>query len=187
MNDDSLYALVRAEFEPVRLPYALDDVTARGRQVRRRRRMAGAVAAAALVSGLALTGPGPKPVQLAAWSVDARPDGTVVLTIRELNDADRLTAALKRAGIPALVEFKVVGAGVRLVGCEVRQPSLPQLYDVVPTELEHQDGDERTFTIRRTAMPAGTSLHVVIFEEAGQRWSQWSLVQGRPLPCELLR
>jgi hypothetical protein len=196
MNDDSLYTLIRAEFAPVHLTHSLDEVTARGRGIRRRRRMTGAVAAlgVALAAGLTLAlpvhRPAPAPVQLAAWSVDPRPDGTVVVTIRQLLHADDLTAALKAAGIPALVEFEQVDpATARVVGCEDQQPALQQLNEVMPPRLTRVHGAERTFEIRRAAMPAGSSLHFVIFGqgEGGSRVVTTALVHGRPVPCKLLK
>ena len=203
MSDDDLYTLVRAEFEPVRLPHRLHDITARGRGLRQQRRAAKAVAAvglaAALASGLALTfrtGQAPRPpasVQLAAWSVDARPGGEVVLTIRQLTHAEELTAALKKASVPALVEFKQIDAAhTRVVGCEDQQPALPQLDNVMPAQGQHSDDAERVYTIRRTAIPAATSLHFVIFDEVGGRGIpvrsvRISLVHGEPVPCKLLK
>jgi hypothetical protein len=199
-NHDDLYDLVRTEFEPVRLREGLDDVIARGRAVRRRRRagLTAGLTAAAVVSGLALTlstDPAtdrPVPMSLAAWSVESAPDGTVVLTIRQLTDADRLTAALKAAGVPALVEFERIPPEADAVGCaENDQPSLPQLYDVTEHSAGDTRGGERVFTIRRDRMPSGTSLHFVLFEDhasggAVQHTVRTSLVKGTPLPCRPL-
>lgn len=195
MNDDSLYTLVRTEFEPVRLTRGLDEVTARGHGIRRRRRVVGFGAALVVVlaAGVALASPAlrpasPAPVRLAAWSVDPRPDGTVVLTIRQLFHADELTAALKTAGIPALVEFEPIDpATARVTGCEDEQPALPQLNDVMPPQLSRIHGAERTFEIRRAAMPPGASLHFVIFGQGDSSMVRTSLVQGAPLPCKLLK
>jgi hypothetical protein len=150
------------------------------------------------VAGLALTLPTgaktdrPAPMSLAAWSVESVPDGSVVLTIRQLTDADRLTATLQAAGVPALVEFERVPPEAKLLGCaENDQPALPQLPDVMPLgESEVRDG-ERVFTIRRDRMPSGTSLHFVLFEERADNGTmgvsvQTGLVKGAPLPCEPL-
>lgn len=181
----------------MRLGAGLDDVTVRGRALRRRRRgsLTVSLAAVAVVSGLALTLPTdaktdrPAPMSLAAWSVEPEPDGTVVLTIRQLTDADRLTAALKTAGVPALVEFERIPPEATTVGCaEKDQPSLPQLADVTESAGNIR-GDERVFTIRRDRMPSGTSLHFVLFEDRGrdgtvQHTARVSLVKGTPLPCE---
>ncbi|WP_436523005.1 hypothetical protein [Actinoplanes sp. HUAS TT8] len=202
MSSDDLYTLVRDEFEPVHMRRSLPDIAARGRKLRRRRRGVTAVAAVGLAVALAAgvapalrSGPAPKPpssIELAAWSVDTVPDGSVVLTIRQLAHPEELTAALKKAGIPALVEFKKIGADARIVGCEDRQPALPQLNDVITAERPGPDGEERVFTIRPMAMPAGTSLHFVIFDEVSDtgtpaRVVQMGLVQGDPVPCTLLK
>jgi hypothetical protein len=198
-HNDELYAMVRTEFEPVRLREGLDDVTARGRVLRRRRR-AGLTAslAAVVVSGVALTlstdarTDRPAPMSLAAWSVEPAPDGTVVLTIRQLTDADRLTAALQAAGVPALVEFERVPPDAKEAGCaEDDQPALPQLHAVMPIGGGDARGDESVFTIRRDRMPPSTSLHFVLFEEQARdgavgRSVQTSLVKGTPLPCQPL-
>ncbi|GGN88381.1 hypothetical protein GCM10010112_71810 [Actinoplanes lobatus] len=196
-NHDDLYTLVRTEFEPVRMRPDLDDITTRGRTLRRRRHIAlTATLAAAAASALVLTlptgtkpGP-PAPMNLAAWSIESTPDGTVVLTIRQLTDADRLTAALKTAGVPALVEFERVPPQAKTIGCaDNGQPSLPQLYDVTPTQTGNAHPGEHIFTIRRDRMPPGTNLHFVLFEEQTHDGTvahsvHTSLVQGTPLRCE---
>lgn len=196
-NNDDLYTLVRNEFEPVRLRAVLDDVAARGRALRRRRRagLTASLVAVAAVSGLALAlstdakTDRPAPMSLAAWSVESAPDGTVVLTIRQLTDPDRLTAALKAAGVPALVEFERIPPEADAVGCaETDQPSLPQLSDVTEPAGDTRGG-ERVFTIRSDRMPSGTSLHFVLFEDHArdgtvQHTVRTSLVKGTPLPCE---
>ena len=198
-NDDDLYDHVRTEFGPVRLRDTLDNVTARGQELRRRRYAVTALGvvliAAATTFGLALghaadtTPDRPSPLQPAAWSVEAEPDGTVVLTIRQLTDADQLSATLKENGVPARVEFKQLGPG-QVAGCvENGQPASPLLYDVMPMPLGLSNGNERVFTIRRDLMPPGASLHFVIFDKRGdngvrQSSVRTSLVNGDPVPCE---
>jgi hypothetical protein len=201
MSSEDLYTLVRDEFEPMRLRHPLEDIAARGRKLRRRRRAATAVAAVGLTAALAAgvvpalrTGPAskpPAPMELAAWSVDTLPGGSVVLTIRQLTHPEELSAALKKAGVPALVEFKSVGANARVVGCEDDQPALPQLTEVMPLGGQRSDGSGRVFTIHPAAMPPGTSLHFVIFEEVSDsgttdRSLHTGLVQGDPVPCRQL-
>ncbi|GAB2585014.1 hypothetical protein Aab01nite_53410 [Paractinoplanes abujensis] len=199
-DDDDLYALVRSEFEPVRLRTGLADVTARGRALRRRRQagVAAGLTAVAAVSVLALNlipevqTDRPAPMKLAAWSVEAAPDGSVVLTIRQLTDADRLTDALQSAGVPALVEFERVPPQAQQVGCaEDDQAALPQLNSVMPVGRSVVRDNERVFTIRRDRMPPGTSLHFVLFEEQADdgtvgRSVSTRLVDGAPLPCRPL-
>jgi hypothetical protein len=224
-DHDDLYALVRTEFEPVRLQDSLDDITARGRVLRRRRRAgltAGVTAgltAVAAVTGLALSVPTgvptdqPAQMNLAASSVESAPDGTVRLTIRQLHDPDKLTAALKAAGLPALVELQRIPAkGPQAGGCvDNDQQGLDQLGDVISREDTEEGVEqgmskeeaaeveaaevEEVFIIRPDRMPSGASLHVVIFQFEknvagygvhGARGSLINLVKGTPLPCEPL-
>lgn len=203
MPDDDLYTLVRNEFEPVRMQHSLQDVTARGRGLRGRRRAVSAVAAVAVAVALAAALvpiaraeqplKSSTPLQLAAWSVDTRPGGLVVVTIRQLTDAEELTTALKEAGVPALIEFKQIPAArIRKVGCENRQPALPQLDKVIPTQDQQYDGAERVLTINRAEMPTGSSMHFVIINQisdggASVQSVQISLVQGNPMPCVVLK
>ncbi|WP_328475524.1 hypothetical protein OHA21_19545 [Actinoplanes sp. NBC_00393] len=197
IKDDDLYARMRSEFEPMRLGDSVADITARGRRLRRRRHTVGALglaaAAAATTLGLALGSPAPDrpaPAPVAAWSVDTQPDGSVRLTIRQLTDADQLSAALNRAGVPAKVEFKQLRPG-QTAGCaEDDQAESPLLLRVMPMQPSPPDGDEQVFTIRRDRMPAGTSLHFVIMEQPGDsgarsRSVHSRLVIGTPRPCKL--
>lgn len=104
------------------------------RDTRRRARQwlaaAGAAGAAAgLAAALALApgsparpGPGPGHEQLAAWTVQANPDGTVTITMRNASHPAQLQRALARAGVPAVVRWgKICEAGGRgqpLIGGE---------------------------------------------------------------------
>ena len=192
-QDDDLYALVRTEFQPVRLTDSLNDVTTRGRRLRTRRRAGAGLTAALVAGGLTLTlsaGPEPAaPMRPVASSVQAEGDGTVVLTVRQLTDADRLTAELRAAGVSARVELKLIDPDQQAIGCaENGQPSLPQLLQVLPMAPGGAEGEERVFVIRRDRMPPGTSLHFVIFDEPGHDGSRHrsvhtSLVKGYPRPC----
>ncbi|MEU4421830.1 hypothetical protein AB0F81_14485 [Actinoplanes sp. NPDC024001] len=197
MTDNDLYARVRDEFGEFQLRTAVDDITTRGTRLRRRRRTVTALGLAAVAAaGLALALPADQqvtpapPLQLAAWSVEAQPDGTVLLTIRQLTDADQLTAALKKAGVPAKVEFVKLRPG-QTAGCvENGQPSSPLLLRVLPMPTWNPNPDEQIFTIHRDRMPPGTSLHFVIMEQPGtdgvpRRSVENSLVEGEPLPCKL--
>jgi hypothetical protein len=115
MTDDDLLQTVKSEFADIRLGIPVSDVMARGRELRRGRRLlpaAGAgVGALAVAAGLTLGlgGPGGEPA-LAAWTVTAQPNHTVTLTIRDrhLSGPDRLhmRRALNAVGVPALVLTK---------------------------------------------------------------------------------
>ncbi|MEU8656433.1 hypothetical protein [Actinoplanes philippinensis] len=197
-NDDDLYARVRTEFDGVRLATGLDEITGRGRGLRRRRHAATAlgvaVLAAGVTAGLTLNRPA-EPVhgltEVAAWSVDSRQEDTVIFAIRQLADADELSATLKKAGIPALVEFIKVPVEQKVAGCQNAQDGLPEIYDVMPNSHTPAKPDENTYAVRRDLMPSGSTLHFVIFEQINKdtgepgRSVRTSLVDGDPLPCRL--
>ncbi|GIE36310.1 hypothetical protein Ait01nite_093550 [Actinoplanes italicus] len=178
-QDEMLYDRMRAGFEPVRMTGELDEVTSRGGVLRRRRRAgasAGAVLAVAVLA-VAFNLPASKPLELVAWSVAPEPDGTVSLTIRELADADGLSATLKRVGVPARVDFLPAGSP----SCDDDQEGRPELHRVLNPE-RGRDGEIR-YRIRPDAMPAGTSLHLVIVDEGPGSHVLMSLVDGAPDPC----
>jgi hypothetical protein len=91
-----------------------EAVMARGGALRRRRRLtkslsgvAAAGAALALVLTLPFGGTGTHPVHvnLAAWSVNTNPGGTVTFTLKKLSDPARLQHVLSEAGVPATVRW----------------------------------------------------------------------------------
>lgn len=113
MNDDELLTMVREQRTKVPMTVPVEQVIRRGHALRARRRIPGltgalAVAAAAVLSVTALSAhhashqPG---VQLAAWTVAKRADGTVSVTVRELRDPAGLQRKLRADGIPARVIF----------------------------------------------------------------------------------
>ncbi|MDI6100949.1 hypothetical protein QLQ12_20250 [Actinoplanes sp. NEAU-A12] len=175
-QNEELYGRVRAEFEPVRMTGELDAVTTRGGALRRRRRIAlpagAALAAVALATALSLPAGGPPSptIELAAWSVESAPDGTITLTVRELVDADGLSARLKQAGVPARVDFLPPGSD----RCAGERDGLPAIAEVV-----RMRGGEPVVHIRPAAMPAGTTLHFVALGTA----MRFSLVDGEPPKC----
>jgi len=114
--DDDLLESMRDELTDVRLSTSVEDVMARGRQLRRRRSWpvlgagTGTVAAVlALAFSLAAPGaePGSRHVVLDAWSVVSKPNGTVSLTIRDQRESGperaRLGKVLRAAGVAAVV------------------------------------------------------------------------------------
>jgi hypothetical protein len=124
MNDHDAPAAVRASLTTtmdsltgVRMGTSMEEIVGHARARRRRRRVTvlagagaavgGAAAAVALVAGgLAAPGPGgPVSAKLAAWTVAAKPGGTIAITIRELRDPAGLRHALRADGVPATVTF----------------------------------------------------------------------------------
>ena len=195
---EDVFSHLRAEFAPVRMDVDAESIGARGRSLRRRRRAAtvggAGLMVAAVTAGLMLGLPGGSPpagphprMQPVAWSVESAPDGTVDVTIWQLFDAERLSVALRQAGVPAKVEFKQLRPG-EMGGCaEAGRAGSPYLEDVVT--LLPGSGDRR-MSIRPRMMPSGATLHLVIFQMPdlqGLGMHQWSvlmsLVDGDPLPC----
>ena len=117
MNDDDLITLVRESFTGLHATTPVDQILRRGHAVRTRRRIpvltgvlavaAGAVlAVTTLLPGGHQPSPRPSPLpaaQLAAWTVTRQADGTIRVTIRELQDPAGLQSRLRADGVPASV------------------------------------------------------------------------------------
>ncbi|GAA3814177.1 hypothetical protein GCM10022226_38800 [Sphaerisporangium flaviroseum] len=118
MNDEDVLGTVRDAMTGVHMRTPVQALVAAGRS-RRRRRIGGVAAGAALATGLALTPAIGSPqvnappvatgnevhMHLAAFSVDTNPDGTVTvkLTKSESLDPEIMQRTLAQAGIPAQI------------------------------------------------------------------------------------
>ena len=106
MNDDNVLTAVREGFAPVRMQTPAKAIMARGAMMRRRtnsgRLTAGALAAA-LGAGLSVSAFGhggtAQDAALAAWTVQQQSDGTVLVTVRKLDDMAALRARLAPYGV----------------------------------------------------------------------------------------
>jgi len=161
LTDDALLQGMRDEFAHVRLGAPVEDVVARGRQLRRRRTWpvlgagTGSVAAVvALTFSLAASSAGPRGahVVLDAWSVISKPDGTVSLTIRDQaesgRDRARLGRALRADGVPAVVRAGLPhGCGPSV---EVQRIKISRLPGAV------------TFYLNPRKLPRGVRIAIVI-------------------------
>ena len=116
MTDDDLITIVREQRSSVRMTTPVEQVISRGRTLRARRRVSGLAAGAlavATVAVLAVTAllpgshqpGGPPPARLAAWMVSKGPDGTIIVTVRQLRDPAGLQRRLRADGVPASVTF----------------------------------------------------------------------------------
>jgi hypothetical protein len=122
MNDDEVLAraresvsAARAALAGMRMEHPVQGILAAGRarRVRHLRQGLGGTAAAAVVAALALVLPLGAPgaaartvhVNLAAWSVNTSPDGTVTFSMRNISDPARLQRVLAEAGLPAMVRY----------------------------------------------------------------------------------
>jgi hypothetical protein len=168
------------------------------RSTRHRRRplvLAGVAAAAATlaVSGLLLAGgepvsghaPGAVNVNLAAWSVDTNPNGTVTFKVKRMSDPARLEHMLAKAGVPAIVRFGE--------NCRAQGRTLPA-HGIVsgPTYVGGPAGrpqwvDGRpypawAYTITPSAMPKGARFMISVgpgpypHNPTNYQWFDWAVV-----------
>jgi hypothetical protein len=115
MNDNDLITTVRESFTGVHSITPVEQIVDRGRRLRARRRIPRLAAGLAVTAGAAATVTAllpashqvtaVRPAQLAAWTVQRDPGGTIKVTIRELRDAAGLQARLRADGVPANVVF----------------------------------------------------------------------------------
>jgi hypothetical protein len=190
-----------------------EAVMARGRTLQVRRRLAkglSGVAAAGVALTLALTlpfggtGPPPVHVNLAAWSVNTNPGGSVTFKLRRLSDPARLQHVLAQAGVPAIVRWgqncreqrRIVGApaarivSAKYVGGPQGRPEradgrlLPAYaYTITPSAMPRG----ARFVIsagRRPASEAGQSRYVNGHPRYVGPWIDWALVPaGASVTC----
>jgi hypothetical protein len=124
---------------PLASPPDVEAIMARGRRIRRHRRLipgvtgtlAVAAGAALAVTALAQAGhPASRQptVQLAAWTVTKLADGKISVTIRELKDPAGLQSTLRKDGVPASVTF----ASEQNAACRPYPAGTPLLERVFP-------------------------------------------------------
>ncbi len=159
MNDDEVITLVREQRDKVTMTIPVEEIICRGRAVRTRRLIPGvagvlAVGVGAAISTSALTqasheantqashqasdqGRHQSTARLAAWTVTKLADGSISVTIRQLQDPGGLQSTLRADGVPASVTF----AEQQNPACQTYpggtpespgQPPTPLLKDVFP-------------------------------------------------------
>jgi hypothetical protein len=175
-----------------------EAVIARGRMLRVRRRLAkglSGVAAAAVALALALTlplgGTGPRPVHvnLAAWSVNTNPGGTVTFKLKRLSDPARLQRVLAQAGVPAIVRWhQNCREPQRIVGAPAARIVSEKYVGGPQGRFERADGQllpAYAYTITPSAMAKGTRFVISAGRlPASERhnphivgpWIDWALV-----------
>jgi hypothetical protein len=111
MNDSDLMTEVRDRLAPVRMETPAKAIMARGAMMRRRRnsgRLTAGALAAALGAGLSVSalphGGTAQDAALAAWTVQQQSDGTVLVTVRKLDDMAALRARLAPYGVSIATE-----------------------------------------------------------------------------------
>lgn len=188
MNHDSdLMTTVRESATGLHLDIPLDAIKRRGRQLRRRRRLAGpagimaAAGAAALTATILASGTAPVQTRLAAWTVTQGPDDMVHVTIRQLDDPAGLQQALRADGIPARVAF--AGAEVSTdaslpPGCSA--PRIPDaenaaLQEKIIPEAHPTPASGLALAIDKSAIPHGIGIYLTVQNGSSQSSWGWGL------------
>jgi hypothetical protein len=174
-DHDTVLDAVRDSLDVVTMHTPVEQIVAVGR-ARRRRRLVGRVAGAAVVAGLTVAvttygDPSPSPgdssaaggvhVHAAAYTVDSNPDGTVSVTWdkeKYFNDHQGLQAALRQAGFPVLIKVGEFCRGPRDDG-NLGPSGVGKGVDRVMKGERNADG-KVTFVFTPSAMPAGTQLFI---------------------------
>lgn len=171
MNDNEVITAVREQRDKVHSRTSLDQIISRGRTVRARRRIPGAVSglavvsAAAVVLGLGLSGAfGPAQahatatIRTTAFTLTRHANGTATLTISPLVllEPSTLQSDLQHDGIPALVT----------TGSFCSSDPIPAGFAQV---VSGPAGTPPTFTINPAAMSAGTELSFGNFQYSPTR------------------
>lgn len=130
-------------------------------------------------------------IQDAGFTLEAKGDGTVQLTLREVFDPDKLQAALARVGIPA--DIRRVTLPARPAGYLECAPTPGVTADTrtvgAMTKLPGSDNDaEPTLVFRPAGLPAGDVVALTTFVGADGKphYSQLSIMTGRSGPCHLV-
>jgi hypothetical protein len=172
MNDDELTTAVMTTVADVHMTTPTEHIVRRSRVIRTRRRIPGLAAAmaAATAAVLAVTAllpghhsashqPG---IQLTAWTVVKRADGTVYVRINQLRNPAGLQRKLRADGVPASVIFGNPAGG---------QPGPCQSYGgdpellskvVTPSMAPGQPrGHAIVMTIHPSALPTGAGVQII--------------------------
>lgn len=183
-----------------------EQVMARGRMLRQRRRLmtglsgvAAVGAVLALVLALPFGGTGPRPVHvnLTAWSVNTNPGGTVTFKLKRLADPARLQHVLAEAGVPAIVRWEQNCREQRRITGTPAARIVSQKYVGGPHgRFERADGrllPAYAYTITPSAMPRGARFVISAgLLPASERhnprivgpWIDWALVPaGAQVTC----
>lgn len=134
MNHPELDSFDRALLTELR-HVAAEGAPAPARRTRKRWALSGAGIAAAAVTALGVTTLGSS----AAYAVDETSDGDIVITIRELDDADGLEDALADHGIDAEVDYRA-DDGPGTVSIDPGGPGVPIEPGDLPDGAEAEDG-----------------------------------------------
>jgi hypothetical protein len=159
---------VRSAVPDARMGTPAEEIMDTARSRRRRRRLAGltgaglagaaALTVALSAGGIGTAGDGgarPGNAQLAAWTVQNGPDGTVNVTLRQARDAQRLQDVLAEHGVPAVVRFDEV---CQPEGKALPAPELSQVLGLSGSGLAVGGSNPVVFHINPAKMPSGSKL-----------------------------
>ncbi|HEY1916716.1 MAG TPA: hypothetical protein VGH27_14175 [Streptosporangiaceae bacterium] len=163
MNDDDLAAAVKKSVTGVHMTTPAEQIVARSRVIRTRRRMSAMAAALTAAAGVAVVviallsaspavvhRPG---VRLASWAVVKLPGGTISITVHELYYPGGLQGKLRADGVPASVTFD---ASHRYPpGCRPYPAGHAVLRKVFPPATALA-----AIVIHPSALPAGTGVYI---------------------------
>lgn len=171
MNDEEtthqVLTAVRSAVPDARMRTPVEQIMGTARSRRRRRGFAGLTGAGlagvaaltmALSAGIGTAGNGearPGNVQLAAWTVQNGPDGTVNVTLHQARDAQRLQRVLAEHGVPAIVRF---GEVCQPEGKALPAPELSQVLGLSGSGRAVGGPDPVAFRINPAKMPSGSKL-----------------------------
>lgn len=166
MNDNDLATTLKDPFTALRMITPVAAVVARGRTLRRRRRSG--AAALSVTAGLAIAAAlfvpahqakPPVRATLAAWTVVKEPDGTVAVTIRDLNDPNGLLAKLRQYGVPVTFEVAMKSpADVRRCIAQAADPLLRQAVTV----RDSTDPGVAALLLHPSVIPPGDTLGIYV-------------------------
>jgi len=190
VNDDEVITAVRAQRDKVRSHTSVDQIISRGRTVRARRRIPGAVTALAVVAaagtalalGLAgVLGAAPArstdTIRTMAFTLVKHANGTATLTINRnvLLEPGTLQSDLARDGIRAMV---TVG---RFCSSDPAPAGWTKVMSFPGSPAE--PGPVRAVVINPAAMPAGTELSFGNFQLANASQTSVALIYTRSYTC----
>ncbi|MFI1092453.1 hypothetical protein [Streptomyces sp. NPDC020917] len=178
MSEHEVLDALRDSLDDITMSTPVERIEAAGRARRHRRRLVGtATAASAVALAIAVptlsnpstappssgdsTGAGAVHVQTAAYTIDTKTDGTLVVTWDKaayFSDHAGLEQALRRAGFPVLIKEGVFCKGPHDDGTLSPSGSGPGVTNVVKSR---RDSDGKvTFIFTPAAMPAGKQLFI---------------------------
>ena len=202
IDEEEILAGLRHSVAGATLTTSVADVTALGRRTRNRHRAIAAgigTSAAALVAAVGVLAPSAGTsagstnagratvlkIQDAGFTLEEHGDGTVVLTLSEALNPDKLQAALDKAGISADIQRIPVAdnwdpnRGIECKGELTQMVNAPS--DAITLLKPHDYND---LVIHKDKIPAGDVVALRAFEEHGKYvFVNFGVMPAPPTPC----